>query len=248
MTFRRFAGASCLAVLAACTPRPPVVAPPELASESEPYAAVQRRDASVHALRARFTVAMRAGKTDRRSEGVLLVKKPDRFRLRLLSLLGFTVLDYTSTGQHARMELPLEGERFVDDEIERHAPFSPADMRQVFLHDEDPTAARCVSAVAQGDDVVVLCHGHDDVIERRLVVDRPTATVRQETVFSNGAPRLVLWFDDYRRVDDILLPFAIDLEYPGKDVLLRIDVRGYEVNPVLSDSLFDGRAETGRGS
>ena len=230
--------------MAACASHETRVREPVTLPEAT-YAAVRQRE-SIQTLRARFSLEMRGGNEERRADGVLLVKKPDRFRLRLLSAFGFTVFDYTSVGTHARMELPLEGKRFVDGEIPAHAAFSPADMRTAFLG-AGMVSDRCVPAVARAQDAVLLCFGKDEVVTRRLVVDSATATIRQETDFAGGLPYLVMEFDDYRPVGRAVLPFAIDLHYPERNLRLKISVRRYEVNPVLPDGLFNSEPNAGQG-
>src|SRR5215470_15649499 len=117
---------------------PPAQLPPVPASVEPPsdpatvYATVRQREEAIRTLRAQFSAVVHQGTSERRADGVLLVKKPDRFRMRLLSPFGLTVFDYTSWDAHARMELPLEGKRLDDDEIARAAPFSPADLRPAF--------------------------------------------------------------------------------------------------------------------
>jgi hypothetical protein len=232
--------------IAACAPR--VAAPPPEATydPAAVYAAVRRQEAAVHTLRARFTVQTRRGGEVRRADGVLLVKKPDRFRVRLLSAFGLTVFDYTSQAAHARMVLPLEGKEFTDGEIADHSPFSPADMRQVFLR-SDGFPPQC-SAQAAAAETVVDCRDAEGVVSRLIRVDTTTHRVRQDISFAAGQPHLVILFDEYRRVDAVELPFLIDLRYPDTDVRLRIAVRSYEVNPDLPDSLFDPPQQGGAGS
>lgn len=211
------------------------------------YAAVRSREAEVQTLRARFAARVHRGAEVRRADGVLLVKKPDRFRLRLFSTFGLTVFDYTSWETHDRMELPLEGKRFADAEIADHSPFSPADMRHVFLRTTEPGAARC-SAQSVGGETVVDCRDAEGQTARLIRIQNTTRAVAQEIRFVAGQPDLIMQFDDYRRVEAVDLPFKIDLIYPEKDVHLEIAVRSYEVNPMLADSLFEPLQQSGAGS
>jgi RNase P/RNase MRP subunit p29 len=108
---------------------------------------------------ARFAAELRNGETVRKADGVLLVKKPDRFRLRLMSFLGPTVLDYTSVAEHTRIELPLQGKHVVDGEVPSDAAMSPADLRQAFLRADAAFPGECTPQ-AEGDD-----DGDDGVTE-----------------------------------------------------------------------------------
>ena len=48
----------------------------------------------------------------------------------------------------------------------------------------------------------------------------------------------VMTFADYRLVEGVPLPFAIELRVPQQDVTLEIGLRAYDINPVLADGLF----------
>ncbi len=228
-------GAAC--GVAACAAR---VARPPVALRTDPtavFAQVRQREDAVRTLRARFTATVHQGDSVRRAEGVLLVKKPDRFRLRLLSPFGFTVFDYVSAGTQTRMELPMEGKQLTGDDIGPQSPFSPADLRQAFLRGAAAFPGRCTPQ-ADGAQVVVDCDGAPDGERREIRIACATATVDSETSFADGAPRAVMSFADYRMVEGIPLPFAIELRAPQKGVTLDIALRSYEINPALDDGLF----------
>jgi outer membrane lipoprotein-sorting protein len=87
-----------LACFGACTPvRAP--APPTLATTdpAEVLAIVRSREDEIRTLRATFETSTRQDeKLVRTIDGVLLVRKPDAFRLRLSTPLGLTAFDYLS--------------------------------------------------------------------------------------------------------------------------------------------------------
>jgi outer membrane biogenesis lipoprotein LolB len=238
----------CVALLAACSRRASV--PPAAETERTPeaaYAAVRQQEAAIRTLRARFSATVRRGRQTRAADGVLVVKKPDRFRVRLLSPFGLTVFDYTSWDAHDRMELPLEGKLFRDAEIAEHAPFSPADMREVFLGSGGDDTARCT---VQGGalETVVDCRDREGTLARLIRIQTATQRIEQQVRLQSGQPELVMDFADYRRVERMELPFKIALTYPDQAVHLEITVRSYEVNPSLPDSLFDAPAAGGGSS
>jgi hypothetical protein len=238
----RIAAASIL--IGGCVPRVEPGIPAPVVEPTDParvYAAARRREDSVHTLRARFAATVTRPHDVRRADGVLVVKKPARFRVRLLSAFGFTVFDYVSWGAHARMELPLEGRRVEDDEIANHSAFSPSDMRAVFLREAGTAGLTCVPATASGTDTVVTCRDGQGQTRRRLLIDSATATVREETQLAGDHVDVTMRFGDYRVVDATLLPYHIDLLYPERAVRLAITVRSYEVNPELADDLFAWR-------
>jgi hypothetical protein len=235
-------------LLAACHAH--VVAPPTGELDVSPqavYAAVRKQAAAVQALRARFTARVDRASEVRRADGVLLVKKPDRFRLRLLSPFGLTVFDYTSWDTHDRMQLPLEGKQFADAEIAAHSLFSPADMRAVFLGPADGTATRC-TAIGGSTETVVDCRDPGGALSRLIRIQSVTRRVEQEIQMVAGQPQVVMQYGDYRAVKSVELPFAIDLTYPEKGVHLAISVRSYDLNPNLPDSLFEPPQSNGTGS
>jgi len=238
----RLLAALCLAAAAvACTPRvvlPPV---PVATDPAEVLAMVRQREDTIHTLRARFSATLHQGENVRRAEGVLLVKKPDRFRLRLLSPLGFTVFDYVSQGMHGRMELPLEGKQLVDDEITAQSPFSPIDFRQAFLRGEAAFPGQCTAQAASAE-VVIDCRDDGGAGVRQIRIANATGTVTREISFDGAQPRAILQFDDYRVVDGVAVPFAIELQSPERGVTVQIALRTYEINPVLADGLFAAAA------
>jgi outer membrane lipoprotein-sorting protein len=229
----------CMAcIVVACTPR---VAPPPVPAATDPaavFAMVRQQEDRIHSLRARFSARVHHGETVRSAVGVLLIKKPDRFRLRLLSPFGFTVFDYVTAGAHARMELPLEGKQLVDAEIGTQSVFSPLDFRQAFLRGVAAFPGRCTPSAA-GAEVVVECSGEHDERLREIRIARAAGTVSRETSFDGDQPRASLQFDDYRVVDGLPLPFAIELRSPARNLTVQITLRSYDVNPALADALFD---------
>ncbi len=234
--------------LIACHAR--VAAPPTGEVDVSPaavYAAVRRQEAAVQTLRARFTARVDRAAEVRRADGVLLVKKPDRFRLRLLSPFGLTVFDYTSWDTHDRMQLPLEGKQFSDAEIAAHSPFSPTDMRAVFLGVAEAAALQC-SALGGSTETVVDCRDADGAVTRLIRIDSVTRRVKQEIHMVAGQPQVIMQYGDYRPVEAIELPFAIELTYPERNVHLTIAVRSYELNPRLADSLFEPPPANGAAS
>jgi len=233
--------AAAMVLLAGCVPRVEAGLPAPVAEPTDParvYAAARRREDFIHTLRARFAATVTRLHDVRRAEGVLVVKKPDRFRLRLLSAFGFTVFDYVSWGAHARLELPLEGRRIEDDQIASHSAFAPSDMRALFLREARPAHLTCVPATESGTDTVVTCRDGEGQTRRRVRIDSATATVREETQLAGDHVDVTMRFGDYRAVDATLLPYHIELLYPERAVRLAITVRSYEVNPELADDLF----------
>jgi len=208
-----------------------------LGNPAEVLTLARQREDRVQTLRTRFSSVFQRGNDVRRAQGVLVVKKPERFRLRLVSPFGFTVLDFLSADGSTRLALPLEHKLLKDDEIAREAPFSAADLRPAFLRGDAAFPGTCVADEREGA-VQVDCRDASGALLRQLRLDRSNAAVLEEISYANGQPRLMTRYSDFRQVDDQPLPFAIELHYPGQDVVLRITVDRYEINPVLGDELF----------
>ena len=238
----RATGAVCaallLATLVSCAP-PRLGRPPHAAVDpTQALQLVRQREDRIVSLRARFTADTRVADDSRRADGVLLVKKPDRFRMRLMLPFGPTIFDYLSWGERTQLSLPLRGGN--DDRPPNElAPFSREDLGQAFLRGPAAFPGTCVPARDSRTDVVVSCRDDDGSLLRQLRISDDRAIIRDETSFEAGAPRMVLRFSDYRPIDDLELPFQITMLYPGRQLSVDIAINKYEVNPTLADALFE---------
>ncbi len=214
-------------------PTPP--APPSDAGAL--LATVEMRESRIATLRARFTAVTHAGDDEHRVDGVLLVKKPDRFRMRLMLPFGPTVFDYVSWGARTQVTLPLQ-RRNGTTSPPGFAPFSQEDLAQAFLRGTYAFPGTCLSE-RDADSVAVVCRNTSGILLRRLDIDPSSGMIRNETSFEAGAPRMVLRYGDYRPTDDAYLPFHIVMSYPQRDLSVAISVSDYEVNAKLADGLFE---------
>ena len=87
-------------------------------------------------------------------------------------------------------------------------------------------------------EILVRCRDGAGDVRREIRVDLPTATIREETTYAVGQPRMVFRFESYRVVGDATLPYRIALVYPSRSLRVEIAVERYEVNPELGDQLF----------
>lgn len=221
--------------LGCAAPRP--VAPPmPVTDPAAVFAAVRAREERIVSLRASFSAETQSDGKRRAADGVLLVRKPDRFRLRMMLPFGLTVFDYLSVGDLIWVELPLEGskaERQPDD----LAPFSRDDLGATFLRGKYAFPGTCEPVHAEAGDVVVECPPSSRAM-REIHIDPRNSTITEEKSYDAGGPRLVIRYGDYRPVDDVPLPFRISLNYPGRLLSVDITIQRYEVNPELPDDLF----------
>ena len=228
-------GIGVLLALALCACASTVPRAPALPAEPEArLATVRAREDRVQSLRARFSSVTRLPGAERSADGVLLVAKPDRFRLRLLLPFGLTVFDYLNVGEQTWTALPLADPQQRDGAGE-FAPFSRDDLGQAFLRGPFAFPGHCVAAAAAGETVQVTCRD-GDALRRTLLIGRDG--IIEETSYAAGAPRLLIRYTDYRAVGAVTLPFRITLEYPQRQQSVDITIDRYEVNPPLSDALF----------
>jgi outer membrane lipoprotein-sorting protein len=197
---------------------------------------VRRREDEIRSLRARFKATASHDLDQSDVQGVLLVRKTDRFRMRLMLPLGITVLDYVSHGDKAWTFLPLS----KDDNAEGTTTLlSPRDVRETFQRGAAAFPGTCSASNDSSEIVEVECRPCDECpVLRSMRLDRRRGTISEETSYDADGPRLSIRYDDYREVDGVPLPFHILLSYPMQRLKVEIRIRAYEVNPELKDELF----------
>lgn len=201
-------------------------------------AIVRAREERITSLRAQFTARTRTLRGERSTEGVLLVKKPDAFRLRLYLPFGLTVFDYVSVGERVQLSLPLEGRTVNNAPAGDLALFSQSDLGQAFLRGPQAFPGTCRAEWDGAGAVLVRCTDAAGVPQRRIRIEARTATVVEEISYAEGRERLVMRFEDYRVVDGELLPHRIALSNPQFEVSVAISVRRHEINPELKPEAF----------
>ena len=224
-------------MVAGCARQRGPLPPTPAADPTALLAQVRANEERIGSLRARFTANTSAGGEERRTDGVLLVKKPNRFRMRLMLPFGPTIFDYVSWGERSQLTLPLQGS---DSSAPPPgvAPFSRADVDEAFLRGSHAFPGTCMPRRDSGA-VVVLCRDAGGALLRRLNLDPNTGTIGDETSFEGGVPRMVLRYGDYRAVGDQYMPFHVTMIYPQRDLSVDITISSYELNPQLSDALFE---------
>jgi len=222
-----------ITIISGCTAAPP---PRALlpADPSARLAAVQAQESEVRSLRARFSSVTRLPGGERAADGVLLVAKPDRFRLRLMLPFGFTIFDYLNVGEQTWMALPL-ADAAQRNRMGEFSPFSREDLGQAFLRGAYAFPGQCDAAPAAAGEVTVTCR-EGGAVRRTLRING--AGIVEETSYEAGAPRLVIRYADYRDVGGVTVPFRITMDYPQRQQSVDITIDRYEVNPALSDDLF----------
>lgn len=230
-----YLGVAATAVLFACGPPRYVPTIPPLSDPAAVLDGVRRREDEIRSLRARFKATAFHGADESDVQGVLLVRKTDRFRMRLMLPLGVTVLDYVSHGDRTWTFLPLS----KNDDAREATLFSPADVRETFLRGEAAFPGTCSATSDSVSIVDVVCRSCDECpVLRSMRLDRRRGTITEETSYGDGEPRLAIGYDDYREVAGLPLPFQVVMTYPSRGLRIEIRIRAYEVNPELKDELF----------
>lgn len=221
-------------LLAACAKQPvrPGAALPE--APAERLAAVRAAEDRVQTLRARFTSVTHLPSGERSADGVLLVAKPDRFRLRLMLPIGITVFDFLSVGDQTWIVSPF-AEPNQPGGDEAFAAFSREDLGAAFLRGPYAFPGACAAAPAGDGEVAAECTV-DGTRRRSLRIGR--AGISEETSFGDRGARLRIRYGDYRDVDGVAVPFRITLDYPQRNQSVDITIDTYEVNPVLPATAF----------
>jgi outer membrane biogenesis lipoprotein LolB len=224
-------------LLACAVPRPAVSRLPT-ADPDRVLEMVREREDRLTSLRARFTADSQREGERHSAEGVLLVKKPDRFRLRLMLPLGLTIFDYVSCGDRTQLALPMENKIISGPPRDNRLAFSQEDLGEAFLRGPNAFPGTCRTNGIDASGVVVTCRDIAGGLLRQMHIDAETVTIRDETTYEGDEPRMVIRYDDYRSVGDMALPYHVVLRYPGQHVALDVAIHRYEVNPVLADDLF----------
>jgi outer membrane lipoprotein-sorting protein len=229
-------GVVAMALLFACKPPRYAPATPVSTDPAAVLAGVRQREDQIHSLRARFKATAFHGSGESDVHGVLLVRKTNRFRMRLMLPLGITVLDYVNQGDRAWTLSPLSN----GDDAEEARLFSPADVRETFLRGAAAFPGTCLATGESAAIVEVACRACDDCpLLRSLHLDRRNGTISEETSYDGGEPRLAIRYADYREVFGQPLPFRVVMTYPARRLKVEIQIRAYEVNPELKDELFE---------
>ena len=242
ISMRTFVVLACITI-AACSAerRGEQVAPALDATDPEAALAIVRaREDAVRTLRATFRAEVHArdesGEPSARAVGgVLLVRKPEDFRLRLTLPLGLTVFDYLARGERVSVVRPLAR----GDDPADFRSFSREDLGQAFLRGGLAFPGTCAARRRSSPWLVFDCLVGGAKLLRQIRVDPDTGRIAQERSFRNGHVRLLLEYDDFRAADGADLPHRILLVYPDEGVHVDIEVDRYEVNPVLAERLFE---------
>jgi hypothetical protein len=239
MRLRRRLPIMALLLGAAChQPVRPPAPPTALSSGAAAVAVVAARDAGARTLRATFKLVLhRPDGSVEASRGAVVVARPDRLRLQIFSFGVLTAYDYTASGDRYRIREPLNGEQRIGsfhDALSGENDALGDDLRPLFLA-ATPSGAPTVHDGADRYLVTVPSPAGRRVVE----VGKGSGAIERETVFVGNVPRLVIDYGDFRDVDGVSMPFAIDVTLPGRGIALAIAVTHYERNVPVDGGVFE---------
>lgn len=213
--------------------------PPELPS-SDPASVlqiVQRREEAIQSLRAVFTAETALESRTRKVDGVLVVRKPDRFRLRMM-LLNLTVLDYLRAGDEVKAQIPIEEEESAAQRA-KFLALARDDFASAFLRGAYAFPGACRTRPFDQESVQVTCGAlSDQTTSRVVIIDAKTGFIRSEVSYLGNEPRMILQYGEYRPSGEAWMPHHIRMTHPREKRTMVIQVSRYELNPALGDELF----------
>lgn len=200
------------------------------------FATVREREQAVRSLRAQFAVRQETDAGSRTIDGVLVVRKPDQLRFRLMMPFGLTVFDYVSSGDDARVVHSMDSR--PPEEQKGYGLFTREEFGLTFLRGPFAFPGNCVASEGLADVVFVDCRSTAGELLRKIAIDRKSGVILMEINFVGGLQRLKIQYEDYRLVDGVPLAFRIWLTDETRKFAARVTVKDYELNPSLDDSLF----------
>jgi hypothetical protein len=215
----------------------PVVPTAALQSGADAAAIVAARDADTETLRATFKLVVhRSDGSKEASRGAVVVARPDRLRLQVFSFGVVTTYDYTANGDRYRIREPLSGVQRVGrfDVAEDEGGMLGDDLRPLFLAS---TPGRGQTVRDGGDHYLVTSPSREGT--RTAEVSKRSGAIERETIFVGDVPRLAIAYGDFRDVDGVAMPFAIDVTLPGRVGSLAISITSYVRNAPVDDALFE---------
>lgn len=232
--------------LSACCSLPPLAPLPRIAAPPAPATRVQAllaelrgAQAPVHTLKVvhHITVQAEGRPSTGAMQGLLAVRRPDAYRLRVLGPAGITAMDLAWRSGRFVLTVPPRGVRVDGDERTPREQLRgvPVDgLARAFLGTFDATRAALVEDARWSLLTLVEPGG----ARRKLFVDRRNGTVAVDARFEGGAETTRLTQGGYRQVGGVWLPFRVRFDMPAQRVVATITVDRYDVNPALPDAAF----------
>jgi outer membrane lipoprotein-sorting protein len=241
---------SCLvAGCAATRPAAPRRAPAVLPSAAEIDAVLAARRDSVHSLRALARLRYRDAAQSATSREAIVVARPDRVRVEVLSLFGSVFLLVAEDGQmtaYARAENTVYRGQASPQNLERYVRLGlpVEELVDIVLGTPPLRHGRTQVSFDEGAGAIRLHRSFDGGAQTVWLSDAslPLAT---EEVGADGTARWRATFGAYEEHGGVPVATHIGLDLPAWSQSLEITLQDLEVNPTLDRSAFVFQAPAG---
>lgn len=242
---------ACLAGCALRRPLPRAEAPARLPAAADLESALAQRRDALHGLRALARMRYRDGEESGSSRQVIVLERPDRLRVEVLSILGTVFVmtadrqtfsayatdegtvyrgtpSRTLMGRYARVAL---GVNELIDLLLASPAAAPSGGRGDVSFDDDPGAIRLLHTDAIGSNSVWFSASY-----------APIAAERRD---ADGEIEWRAEFDGYEDHDGLHVATKVKLEFPPTQRRIELTLQNPEVNPPFDDSIFALQAPLG---
>ena len=234
------------ALLGACCTLPPlpplprIAGPPASAARvGEVLAALRGAQASVRTLKVvhRITLVSKSGASSGALRGLLAVRRPDAYRLRVLGPAGLTVMDLAWRRGRFVLTVPsravrVDGDAQTPRERLRGVPVDG--LARAFLGTFEAERAALVEDARWSLLTLVEPGG----ARRKLLVSRHDGTIAVDARYEQGRETTRLTPRDYRLVAGLRLAHRVRFDMPEQGLVATIEVERYDVNPTLPEAVF----------
>lgn len=230
----------------ACQPgklRP--VLPSTVPSAERLVAALAERRTSVRSLRGFAQIAYESGDDNIGARHAVLVRRPDHFRLEVLSPLGALAViasDAKELVVYARREAKIYRGPATAGSVGAYTqvPVEVADVTSILLGTPPERAATGPATVTRDEEAQAFKLTIPVALGRHLVWFEPGTLVpiASETPLPDGR-RLRVAFGEYRDIGTLRFPHAIDMRAEPGDRVVRVRYASPSLNTDIADTLFE---------
>jgi outer membrane lipoprotein-sorting protein len=234
------------ALLAGCAaqrPPGPYAAPEKLPSAEELTGALAQRREAVHSLRGLARLRLRDGAQSTTSREAVVVERPDRLRVEVLSAFGSAFVltaDKGALSAYAPSENTVYQGAASPENLARYAGVGVPVAALVDLMLGTPPPSQSDDATV-GFDPNTGWTGLSELVPDGLRVTWFSQAQVPVLVEQRDGNDAVLWratFGNHEDHGGLLVPTYIALEVPSRSRAVEINLEGVDVNPQIDQSLF----------
>ena len=227
----------------------PHPAPAVLPSAAEIDAALAARRTSVHSLRGMARLRYRDATQSVTSREAIVVARPDRIRVEVLSLFGSVFLLVADDGQmtaYAREENTVYRGQASPQNLERYVRLGlpVEELVDIVLGTPPPRAGRAQVSFDESAGAIRLYRLFDQGAQT-VWVSEASLPLATEEVGTDGTARWRATFGAYEDHGGVAVATHIGLDLPAWGQSMEIALQDLEVNPTLDRSVFAFQAPAG---